>query len=114
DPVPAGNARDFDANMLQGIDRLQNQIGSFADDDACGLYIETQRRPVPADPFAASDDPTTGIHNYLHGRFSDPTSPVNMGDPLLNLANSQFWRLHGWIDARWSAFRQAKGLSDKD
>jgi len=37
-----------------------------------------------------------------------------MGDPSVNIENSQFWRLHGWIDARWTAFRAAKGLSDAD
>jgi hypothetical protein len=114
DPVPAGNPRDLDPNMLQAITRLQNQADSFDSDDACGLYIQTQRRPVPGDPFATSTDPTTGLHNYLHNRFSDSNSPINMGDPLVNLSNSQFWRLHGWIDARWSAFRRAKGLSDDD
>ena len=23
-----------------------------------------------------------------------------------------FWRIHGWIDARWTAYRKAKGLDD--
>jgi hypothetical protein len=25
-----------------------------------------------------------------------------------------FWRLHGWLDARWTEMRQAQGLSDQD
>jgi hypothetical protein len=114
DPVPAGQPHPFDPSMLQAIHKLQTDPGSFADDDSLGLYIQTSRRPTPTNPFAGSSDPTTGIHNYIHVRFSDPNSPVNIGDPSVNLENARFWRLHGWIDQRWTAFRQAKGLSDND
>ena len=32
----------------------------------------------------------------------------------MNLQNKIFWRLHGWIDARWTKFRAAKGLTETD
>lgn len=74
----------------------------------------TALRPTPADPLTRSSDPRTGIHNWLHNRWTDPASDVNLGDPTKNLFNARFWRLHGWIDRQWSRFRSAKGLSDED
>jgi hypothetical protein len=114
DPVPPGTSRQFSPVMANAIARLTGNISSFADDDELGLFIQTNLRPVPGDPFHTSPDPMAGIHNYLHNRFSDRSSPINMGDPLHNLENARFWRLHGWIDARWTAFRRARGLSDTD
>lgn len=114
DPVPAGNPRPFRPEMMRAIDRLMNGVETFSDDDELGLFIETNLRPVPGHPFQTSADSSTGIHNYLHNRFSDSSSPIDMGDPTRNLENQRFWRLHGWIDHRWTAFRRAKGLSDTD
>jgi hypothetical protein len=114
DPVTAGNPRPFRPAMANAIARLTDGIDTFTDDDDLGLFIETSLRPTPTNPFRTSTDPTTGIHNYLHNRFSDPSSAIDMGDPTRNIENARFWRLHGWIDARWTAFRQAKGLSDRD
>lgn len=112
DPVPANvQPRAFRTSMLSAVDSLARPtfLASFPNDDAFGLYIETSRRPG-----GFSADTTTGIHNYIHGRFSVPGDPVNMGDPELNLGNERFWRLHGWIDARWTAFRIANGLPAMD
>ncbi len=115
DPKPANGRPDaFSADMQQAIDRLQTNIGTLASEDELGLYIETRLRPVAGNPGEVSADPSAGIHNYLHGRFSDSSSPIDMGDPEVNLANARFWRLHGWIDARWTAYRQSQGLSDQD
>jgi hypothetical protein len=88
DPVPAGNPQPFRPEMAAAIARLSSDLPSFADDDALGLYIETRMRPVPGNPFATSSDSSTGIHNYLHNRFSDSTSPINMGDPSVNIENT--------------------------
>lgn len=117
DPVPPnGQPRVFDSNMLLALRSLSSQsfLAGFASDDQFGLYIETNWRPVPGNPQARSSDPSTGLHNYVHRRFSDPTSDVDMGKPLVNLGNEIFWRLHGWIDSRWTAYRQAKGLPAED
>lgn len=115
DPMPEnGLTRSFSADMQAAITSLHDHLDSFDSEDDLGRYIETSLRPSAADPAARSDDPSTGIHNYLHSRFSDESSPVNMGDPEVNLGNQRFWKLHGWIDARWSAYRQLKGLSDTD
>jgi len=114
DPLPHGDTTAFDPEMLAAIDRLENHIDSFESDDDLGRFIETNMRPTSSDPRGRSTDRTTGIHNYMHNRFQDPASKINVGDPTVNLKNKLFWRLHGWIDARWTAFRAAKGLSDSD
>lgn len=115
DPMPNnGEPKPFSANMSAAVTRLQNNIAGFQSDDDLGLYIQTRLRPVAGDPGNQSPDKTTGIHNYLHNRFSDSTSPIDMGSPLVNLHNQRFWRLHGWIDNRWTAFRTAKNLSENE
>lgn len=114
DPLPNQAASPFDQAKEQAIQRLEKQPNLFQDDDAVGLFVETSFRPTPANPFARSSDPSTGIHNYIHSRYQDSTSPVDMGNPLVNLDNQRFWRLHGWIDNVWTEYRRAAGLSDFD
>lgn len=114
DPLPNNATTPFSPNMTAAVTRLHGNLQSFASDDEFGLFIETSLRPVPGDPARRSTDRSAGIHNYLHGRFEDPNSPIDMGDPTVNIENERFWRLHGWIDARWSAFRSVKGFDDND
>jgi len=104
----------FDANRLKAIDKLTNHLADFKDDDELGLYLETSSRPTSRDPNGRSTDKSTGLHNYLHVRFADEKSKIDIGDPSVNLQNKRFWRLHGWIESRWTAFRALKKLSDKD
>jgi hypothetical protein len=114
DPNNPGASGAFDPNMVKAIDTLMNHLDQFATEDDFGRFLETSLRPVKGSPKAKSSDPTTGIHNYLHNRFSNGNSPVDLGDPSKNLGNQLFWRLHGWIDSRWTAYRQLKNLSDSD
>jgi hypothetical protein len=114
DPTAPKTSETFTPDMLNAVDKLQNHIGDFATDDDFGVYLETELRPTSSNPDARSTDPSTGIHNFIHNRFADSSSPIDLGDPSKNLGNKVFWRLHGWIDARWTAFRVAKGLSDSD
>ncbi len=116
DPVPAGSLAGgpFDTSMLAAISKIEGSPPSFTGDDVFGLYLESNRRPTPSNPQQSSSDPSTGIHNYLHARFSDSSSPINMGDPQVNLLNQRFWRLHGWIDGQWSRVRASLALSDDD
>jgi hypothetical protein len=99
---------------VTAITRVYQQLQSFVTDDDFGRYIETNLRPVQNDPGRRSPDRSSGIHNYIHNRFADSNSDVDMGDPTVNIENERFWRLHGWIDARWTALREAKGFSDSD
>jgi hypothetical protein len=110
DPVPSGEA--FDADRAAGITRIETNSPPFASDDDLGRFIETNLRPAASDPLARSTDRQTGLHNYLHNRWTDPTSDINLGDPTVNIFNARFWRLHGWIDFQWWRYRQAQGLSD--
>lgn len=103
DPVPSGAA--FSADMLAALDRVQHHLDSFASEDELGLYLETAMK---------STDRTAGLHNYLHNRFQDPKSPIDMGNPSVNLLNPQFWRLHGWIDRVWADYRAHAKLRDDD
>ncbi len=98
-------ARVFPERLRIAVERIEQRPDSFPDDDSFGLYVQT------------SHDQTAygaGIHNALHGRWADSTSPIDLGNPLVNMENQRFWRLHGWIDARWTAYRAAMGLSDSD
>ncbi len=113
-PLPNGSRTAFDPNMAAALDRLANHLDSFADDDELGRYIETKMAPLPGKPDNRSPDATAGLHNYLHNRFMDPNSAIDIGDPRVNLQNKRFWQLHGWLDARWSAFRKLKGLGETD
>jgi hypothetical protein len=111
---PATDTDKFDPTKIPAIDKLQNHLADFKTDDELGLYIETTLRPTMANPNARAADKTTGLHNYLHYRFQDEKSKINMGDPSVNLQNKRFWRLHGWIESRWTAFRKLKNLSEND
>ena len=104
----------FSDAMKAAIDKLENHPEDFASDDALGVYLETKLRPTSHDVAHRTTDTSAGIHNYVHNRFSDSSSSIDLGDPSLNLQNKIFWRLHGWIDARWTAYRKAKGLSETD
>ena len=115
-PVP--HPAPMPANVTQAIAKLMSDgtLALPASQDLLGLYIETPLRPLPGDPRHRSPDPTTGVHNSLHGRFAtdDLNDPLDMGDPGRNLNNQLFWRLHGWIDNRWSQYRHLKGQTDAD
>jgi len=104
----------FDANKAKAIDKLQNHLADFKTDDELGLYLETSLRPTADKPDARGTDKSAGIHNYLHGRFMDSHSKIDVGDPMVNLQNKKFWRIHGWIENRWTAFRALKKMSDSD
>jgi hypothetical protein len=119
-PGPGPHAA-FDPNKLKTLHRLKVGLQDFQDDDTLGRYIETSRRPVPGNPKHISADPTAGIHNYLHARFSvdvfagcDPDQGVSMANFFGNLKNQRFWRLHGWIDQVWQSFRDLKGSGEDD
>ncbi len=112
DPVP--NDRTFDLAKAEGIKVIENNFEDVLNEDAYGLFIETNIRPLPDNPTNRAPDGRLGVHNYLHNRWTDPESSVNLGDPKVNIFNERFWKLHGWIDNQWGQFRKAKGLSDTD
>ncbi|HTL37818.1 MAG TPA: hypothetical protein VL326_32025 [Kofleriaceae bacterium] len=114
DPLPDGATDPFDDTMLMTIDRLENHLDTFTSDDELGRYIETSLRPTKLQPNRRTTDKSAGIHNYIHNRFADPSSKIDVGDPTVNLQNKRFWRLHGWIDRIWTKYRALKGLTDDD
>ena len=118
DPVspnaPPTTAGPFNADMAQAIPRIEGASNSFDGDDSFGMFVETRWRPFPNQPTRRSPDLASGIHNYLHGRFSHASEELDMGNPMVNIHNQRFWRLHGWIDRVWSVYRTATGRSDDD
>jgi hypothetical protein len=112
DLVPQGDA--FDANYSDGIAIIETAASHFETDDEFGRFLETNLKPTTQNPTERDPDPRRGVHNYLHNRWSDDNSEVNLGDPRVNIFNRRFWKLHGWIDCQWWRYREAKGLPDDD
>ncbi len=118
-PVPGLSRRPFDERYLKTIATVESSMASFTSDgalvgtdDAFGLYIQTKHRPIPGTDWNLSHDLSSGLHNYLHGRFNDPQSVVRTGNFARNLESQYFWQLHGWLDEAWSRFRKAHGPAD--
>ncbi len=91
-----------------------NDFAKFETEDDFGLYLQTTlhlsgevdpndsaKRFYDRDPRAGA-----GLHNWLHGQFMDDSSPIDVGNPQTNLSNIMFWRIHGWIEAKWEAFEK--------
>lgn len=101
------------ARFKAGLAKI-NDFASFASEDEFGNFIQTTLRltgePDPNDSAIRNynRDMTAGagFHNWLHGQFQDPSSPIDVGNPQTNLSNIMFWRIHGWIEAKWKAFEK--------
>ncbi|HEU4411289.1 MAG TPA: hypothetical protein VFS43_38915 [Polyangiaceae bacterium] len=121
--VPVAARTDLSADALTAIDRLESDAGlaGFATEDELGLYIWTNRY-VAADaigpltpPVAQNADPSAGVHDTtLHQRWGNTRSDVNLAEFSLTHENYIFWKMHGWIDDRWTRWRQVKGLPETD
>ncbi|HEX2764498.1 MAG TPA: hypothetical protein VHM92_11750 [Allosphingosinicella sp.] len=112
DPVPDG--AEFPADKAEGVRLVETGQRDFPDEDGYALFLETNIEPRPDDPTYRVPDGRRNLHNWLHNRWSDDESPVDIGDPERNLFNARFWRLHGWIDRLWTGYRSAWGLADDD
>jgi hypothetical protein len=116
-----------DAEMIAGLEKVGgdvakfkaslakiNNFASFATEDDFGNFLQTTLRlSGEVDPndsskrFYARDMTVgAGTHNWLHGQFQDASSPIDVGNPQTNLSNIMFWRIHGWIEAKWQQFEQ--------
>lgn len=102
-PVHPKKIARFDPNMLRAIDRITNHPETFQTDDEFGRYISVD---------LGARHPDTGLHGYLHDRWSVASSAVDLNNLHVAPMNRRFWRLHGWIDTQWTRFRQAHGFSD--
>lgn len=99
------------AKFKAGLAKI-NDFASFASEDEFGTFIQTSLRltgevdPTDTAKRFYSRDTTAGAgtHNWLHGQFADASSPIDVGNPQTNLSNIMFWRIHGWIEAKWKAF----------
>lgn len=99
------------AKFKAGLAKL-NDFASFASEDEFGNFLQTTLRLTgEVDPndsairmYTRDMTPGAGFHNWLHGQFQDGSSPIDVGNPQTNLSNIMFWRIHGWIEAKWKAF----------
>ncbi len=116
DPVPpnAPLGGPIRPEMTAAIQRIEAAPTSFDGDDDFGIYVETVWRPFPNQPTRRSPDNSSGIHNYMHGRFAGGSVELDMGNPEVNINNQRFWRLHGWIERTWTDCRTATGRRDDD
>jgi hypothetical protein len=113
-------SRVFDSFYATALSRLtgDSTLKGFQTDDEFGVYIQTKHYPGRGrDIYSLNPDRTAGIHNYMHNRFNfgdvaDPAYAVRMSNFARNIENKNFWKLHGWIDGRWTAFRRAMGFVD--
>jgi len=104
-----GDVEHFKAGLVK-----LNDFASFASEDEFGNFLQTTLRLTgevdemdTAKRFYSRDmTPGAGLHNWLHGQFQDPSSPIDVGNPQTNLSNIMFWRIHGWIEAKWQAFEK--------
>jgi hypothetical protein len=114
--LPGMNRAPFSPLMVIAIARVSRdrELARFAGDDEFGRFIQTSLSPTPKDPRQRSSDLSAGIHNYLHNRWLLADSPVNLGDFQVNINNTRFWRLHGWIDNRWQQYRDLTGRQETD
>ena len=83
-----------------------NNFDQFPDEDSFGNFLQTHLRP-------GQDDtrPGAGVHNWLHGAFKEEGSPISVTSARSNLANILFWRIHGWIEAKWVQFEKSRTRS---
>ncbi|MDQ3366855.1 MAG: hypothetical protein M3680_15640 [Myxococcota bacterium] len=101
------------AKFKAGLAKI-NDFASFATEDDFGNFLQTSLRlSGVVDPndssirdYSRDMTPGAGYHNWLHGQFQDASSKIDVGNPQTNLSNIMFWRIHGWIEAKWKQFER--------
>ena len=104
----------LEKHFVTGINRIENELHSFNSEDVFGIYVQTTDLPTQLTPLADTKERGAGIHNHLHGRFTHEGSPITMANPIVNIRNRMFWRLHGWIDKSWTTYRDYHSLQNND
>jgi len=112
DVIKALQAQGGDVDQFRAGLANINNFGQFKTEDEYGLFLQSAQRLVGElntnDPsarrYTTDRRPGAGVHNWLHGQFMDDNSPITVGDPRTNLPSILFWRIHGWIEAKWKAF----------
>jgi hypothetical protein len=96
------------------LEHIEAHLDQFQDDDALGVYIESNLRWTSTVPVAASGDAGAGVHAALHNQWAVNRSPGNLGRTDTALRNVIFWKLHAFLDDVWSRYRAARGLSEME
>lgn len=115
--VPVDARTDLQPHAIEALDRLEDEekLVQFSSEDELGLYIWTTRIISPEGTLSTNPDPSAGIHDTtLHQRWANARSDVNLSEFSVTHENYIFWKMHGWIDLRWTLWRRLKGLPDTD
>ena len=115
-PTPWKTLRWSSDNVIgfEVLENIEQHLDQFPDEDALGLYMESNLRWSPFNPTLSTRDPGAGVHSALHNQWAVNRSPGNLGRTDTALRNATFWRLHAFLDDVWSRYRAARGLSDGD
>ncbi len=107
----------WSAAQLEALDKLEHiedHLADFPTEDELGLYIQDGFRWTAENPTRQGSDASAGIHTGLHSQWSIGSSPVDIGGTRIQIYNSIFWKLHGWIDDVWQRYRIVKGIGEDD
>jgi hypothetical protein len=95
---------------LELLEQIEDNLDLFETEDDFAGWVQFGTQ------YGAGRDgvPNAAVHGDLHAQFTVPKSPYSLLDNEINTVLLPFWRLHGWIDAMWTRYRAANGLSDDD
>jgi hypothetical protein len=115
-PTPWKRLTWTDDNLIgfDVLEHIEDHLALFPSEDELGVYIESTFRWTTDAPVSPLDEPGSGVHGALHNQWAVSRSPANLGRTDTALPNYTFWRIHGFIDAIWTRYRAAKGLSDQE
>ena len=90
-----------------------NDFSKFKSEAEFGQFIQSSLVREGGTNFVRSPKSGAGIHNWLHGAFQDG-SKISVGSIRFNLGNIMFWRIHGWIEAKWKQFEASRPRTRQD
>jgi hypothetical protein len=114
---PVAARTELSVSAIAALDRLENDdtLKAIESEDALGLYIWTTRIVAADGTFTQNPDASAGIHDTtLHQRWAKAKSDVNLAEFSVTHENYIFWKMHGWIDDRWTRWRLLQGLPERD
>lgn len=112
--IASGAFEDIAADPASGISDPEDAMCLFMQTSLrLGSWEEWSRAQEQGQIDSGSDarfyrratEANVGIHNSLHGMLMAPGSAIDVGSPLLNLYNSVFWGIHGWVEFKWREAR---------
>jgi len=98
---------------INTLDHIEQHLAEFPSEDELALFMEAPFRWTPQKPNDSRAD-NSGLHFSLHAQWSVVGSPIALGNGIVTLDNTVFWKLHGWLDDVWERYRVAMGIASDD